>query len=551
MKQFLALCLLLNSLWANDPCVSFEDVDSSSMIERIALVGRETSFVSLGSQGVVVQGVALLEQHPSFLNKLRKKYVGMPLTCGNLSLLKEDIVSFYQQNSLPFAWISIPKQSWENGSVKVVVEEAKLGAIHPIGNTYFSGSELTDCIRLKPGDAIVADKIMEDIAWMNRNPFRRTDAVWVPSKERGFADLELVTVDRWPYRVYAGADNTGTIATERARIFGGFNFGKTILPDSDIAYQFTCSPNWNRFYAHTVSARISCPWRHVAVLYGGYSQVEPMLEEVPLLHRKELGTSWQVDGRYRIPLFTTLSLMQEFVLGYDFKETSLRLQERVEGSPAWETTHRTADINQFMAGYELGFAKHHLKTSFVLELYGNPSGITKKNRSQDYREFSDHARASYVYVKMAHALKRKMIQEGWFSYDITGQISSTHLLPSEQLNLSGYDAVRGFDERIAIVDSGVILNVEIESPHVSPSKLWGCARDELYALLFFDGAVGAIHRSRFADSHTATLGSVGPGIRYQFDRYFTFRFDCGFQLWHSGFYNPSTYRYNAGAILSY
>lgn len=547
MKKLFLFLGLVAFGFAEESCVAC-DPEPTVPISALVIVDSDAPMVAKEvalQEGALVRGVALLERHPGFVQQLKRSYLGLPLTCGTLKALKEEVSHFYEKKNQLLTWVTIPKQSWEDGVVKVVVEEVRLGTIRPQGNTFFSGTELMHAIRTKSGDPIIAEDVMEDLAWLNQNPFRRTDAVWSPGKQKGIADLDLVTTDRWPYRIYTGSDNTGTISTQRPRIFGGFNFGKTIFPDSDASYQFTCSPNWNVFYAHTVSTRIGCPWRHTFVAFGAFSEVQPLLHPLDAGQRKEKGRSWQIDGRYRIPLMMNAGFMQELIIGYDFKETQLRMQEQAAGSSVWTTTHRTADINQFMLGYELGYATRCKKATLQVEVYGNPSGITRKNKTRFYEEFQAHAEARYVYLKASHSFAQKGGCGGWWSYDITGQLSSAHLLSSEQMTLSGYEGVRGFEERIANVDSGFIVNVEWESPRLSPTSWWGKKQDELYAILFFDCAGGDDHHN------WQTLGSIGPALRYQYGRYVTARFDYGFQLWHSGFENPSHSRYNFGVIVSY
>lgn len=423
------------------------------------------------------------------------------------------------------------------------IKGARLGEIHTEGNRYFASHEIAKYIRTKPGEAIDLQDIVQDLAWMNQNPFRRTNAIFKPGTQPGTMDLDLVTTDRWPYRVYTGADNTGTISTERNRLIFGFDFGKTNVQDSQVAYQFTCSPNWNHFYAHTISARIPCPWRHVLLLYGGYSQVEPELNEH---FQKEKGTSWQADLRYRIPIITNTSVLQEFVIGYDFKETENLLKHSKS-----TIMNDVADINQFMLGYELGYQSQNQKLTLIAEIYGNPGGMTTKNHTIDYEQFRHGAKAEYLYGKLVHAFSTRLPYSWWFSYDLSGQIASANLLPSEQFVLTGYNAVRGFEERILSVDNGALINVSLETPHMSPISWFSHRKlkeDELYFLAFFDCGAGTNHKH---NHKIKTLASVGPGIRYQFSRYITGRLDYGYQLWHKGFKNFSHSRYNFGLIVSY
>ena len=240
--------------------------------------------------------------------------------------------------------------------------------------------------------------------------------------------------------------------------------------------------------------------------------------------------------------------MQTLIVGYDFKETNNWIKEGGE-----KIFDATADINQFMIGYELGYKTDKEKVTLVVEAYGNPGGITTKNETDDYEQLRFEASSQYVYLKLDHSYAIQAQGGWWFSYDIAGQLSSANLLPSEQFNLTGYDAVRGFEERSLLLDNAVVMNVTFETPHWSPARAWGGKKygDDLYFLAFIDGGVGANHQRAPGEKRLKTLGSVGPGIRYQFSRYVTARLDYGFQLWHRGFLNPTHSRYNFGLIVSY
>ncbi len=495
---------------------------------------------------VVAKEVLLLQKNPAFLKELQEEYLGAPLTSERVETLKKEVAAFYRSKNHPLVVISIPRQHCANGVLQVVVEEAKLGNVTVRGNCYFPSRWFAETIRTYPGEAIDGQKIWEDVAWLNLSPFRRTDAIYKPGAQPNVVDLELVTVDRWPYRFYAGGDNTGTVATDRNRCFFGFNFGKSILKDGQISYQFTFAPNWNLYYSHSASARLPLPWRHEWVLWGGYASVKP---ETELALVGNEGISWQFDTRYRFPFFYGTSLMQTFVVGYDLKETN---NDLLFGG--YEIFDATADINQFMLGYELGYRQKDLRVAFTGELYYNPGGITHANQTKIYEELRYGAEDKYAYLKLTHSLSAKS-RLGWFSYTMTGQISSTNLLPSEQVTMTGYNAVRGFEERILNLDNAFLLNVTYETPHWSFAKLFGaCKRwDEFYLLGFFDCGMGDNHQPDPSEDEDSFrhLGSVGPGVRWQFDRYLTARFDYGFQLWHSGFLNPSDSRYNFGVMLSY
>lgn len=577
MKKVFFLSLLTSCFWASEdlaPIESFAEVEKGAefvsdketplykeakakegdnqepILETLRAIVLLSSPNQLRSQveversGVILEGVALLEKNPHFLRALEQDFINRPLTERSLGEIKSQITEFYQQKNQPFVVVSIPRQELTNGILQILVDEAKLGEIRSVGNRYVAASYLKEKIRARPGETILMNELLEDLGWLNQNPFRRTDAIFTPGKAPGTTDIELVTIDRWPYRFYMGADNTGTIPTERNRLFFGFNFGNTIWKDAQLSYQFTSAPNWNRLYAHTGMYRIPLPWRHTVVFYGGYTHVEPSLNGAGF---KERGYNWQVDARYRIPLMETPKILQSISFGYDFKQVSNRI--KFNGQSVFKAD---ADINQLVAGYELGFKKGKNRASFVAELFVNPGSITTNNNTRSYRRFRAQARAEYGYLRIAHSFARKT-SWGWqLGYDLTGQMSSQNLLPSEQFTLTGYNAVRGFEERIVNVDNGAIFNLQLETPHWSFTKYYGkgVVRDDFYLIAFCDVGVGGNHDNG-GGGNFVSLGSIGPGARYQFGRYVSARFDYGIQLWHAGFDNLSDSRYNFGLIISY
>lgn len=271
MKRFLlALCLFALPLLADEMILE--------RLNGIVFMGDWSQVRKAPIADVdcaIADGVDLLNKNPEFVRDLHNDYVGKPLYKSTITEIKERVLSFYRTRNQPLVVVSIPRQELTKCVLQVVVEEAKLGQVSVQGNCFFPSRWFAETIRTCPGEPINMQTLLEDVSWLNLNPFRRTDAILRPGSKPGLTDVELVTIDRWPYRFYMGGDNTGTIATNRNRLFFGFNFGKSVLKDGQISYQFTCAPNWNLFYSHTASARLPLPWRHIWVLWGGYSQVKP------------------------------------------------------------------------------------------------------------------------------------------------------------------------------------------------------------------------------------------------------------------------------------
>lgn len=495
--------------------------------------------------GVMSQGVQVLQENPGFLKELQQQYVGQPLTQSTIREIQQRVSDFYASENQPMVLVNAPAQEFSGGVLQLVVTEWVLGEVRCKGNNYFFSDNLKKYIHAKPGKPISSSELRKDLASMNHNPFRRTDAVLTPGSKYGIVDIELLTVDRWPYRMYVGADNTGTIPTMRNRIFFGVNLGKTIVEDSEVSYQYTTAPHGNRYYSHTGMVRVPMPWqRHVLQAFGGYASVEP--EKMSAW--KSNGIQWEAGLRYRIPMFGGLDMLQEVVLGYDLKE--------VDGHAKRSGQHPFsggADTSQFMAGYNLGSRDRFRKISLNVEIFGSPGNMTHWNNNSSYRQFRKRANASYGYAKVVHSLLQE-IPSGWrFSYNISGQAATTSLLPSEQMTMTGYNAVRGFEERVLNVDNGLLLNLTVEAPHFSPAYWLGWSKhyDDLTFLIFCDTGLGGNFHPERGEPGFASLGSIGPSIRYELSRFVSTHLDYGFQLWHHGFCAETGSRYNFGFVLSY
>lgn len=523
-------------------CVLLFATALHASLETIVVHGARKS-PSIEGKGVVFDGVEFLEEHAYFAEDLALQFLGQESS----ELVEREVIQAISQlyQAQAQAYGSITASYVAEKELHIQIEEITLGKVVVQGNRYFTPSEIASSIRVRPGQTIVQKHLLEDLAWINQNPFRRVDARLVPGEKKGSADIELQTQDRWPYRVYTGTDNTGTLSTQTERIFWGFNFSQSYIVDSQVSYQFSCSPNWNRFFAHTVSTRIPCPWRHTFVFWGGYAQDEPKVDEIGTHAR---GVEWQVDGRYRVPILDVPSLLQTLIVGYDFKQT--HNHKKTYGVTTFEAT---ADINQFLLGYELGFSREGKKATLVVEALGNPGGITTKNHTKDYEQFRFDAKASYIYLTVHHDFSVTS-PKGWcLSYDLDGQVSSANLLTSEQLDMTGTAGVRGFAERILFLDNGLLAHLVLETPRLDVAKLCGSKtlHDSLYFHLFFDGGVGADHQKSSGERKFKGLASVGPGVRYTLSRYLSARFDYGVQLWHRGFFNPTSSRCHFAAMLSY
>ena len=86
-----------------------------------------------------------------------------------------------------------------------------------------------------------------------------------------------------------------------------------------------------------------------------------------------------------------------------------------------------------------------------------------------------------------------------------GQYTPDKLVSSEQLGGGGVGSVRGFKERVATGDKGILANFEIYTPKVLKNSRF---------VLFCDTAYLVNNSPNLGEENNRSLSSVGIGYRY-------------------------------------
>jgi len=235
------------------------------------------------------------------------------------------------------------------------------------------------------------------------------------------------------------------------------------------------------------------------------------------------GQSGQASLRYQIPLKPKKGFLHELSLGADYKFTNNFLQfETGEFVPP----HVYVNIFQFEGSYKLDYETLSTNTTFEVELFGSPGRWIPHQETSAYESFRGGATPLYIYGRGAFSF----LWQGWHHFSLylslRGQGTSTNLLPSEQFGLGGYDTVRGYEERILNLDNAFVSNFEVRSPLLKMSR----GKSQLYFLGFVDYGVGVDHTSGGQEPAQGWLLGIGPGLRFNLDRFFTARLDWGIKL---------------------
>jgi hemolysin activation/secretion protein len=497
-------------------------------------------------KGIRTNGIAMLENKD--FPAVAKPYLGKPVTMDRLNALIRDVILYYRRHDRPVVDVVVPEQEITGGVIQVVVLEGKVGKVSAEGNKWFCTKSIEGEVRLHPGGPISAKKLLQDVAWLNRNPFRSTDVVFTPGKETGSTDIVLQTTDRFPVRFYAGYEDSGNDLTGYERWYTGFNWGDAFFLGHQLNYQFTTSSDFEELTAHSGSYIAPLPWRHVLTVFGASSSTSG---DVPGFDLNGAGA--QLGGRYEIPLpAITAHYQQSLIFGYDWKQSDNSL----EFGPT-PVNASTTDTGQFVFAYKGTLIDDWGSFSISPQVYWSPFGLWDHQTNADYASVRPGASPDYAYFRLDLS---RVTQLPWnFSLinELTWQVVDTNMLPSEQMNMGGFNAVRGYDDRnLSNTDEGWVVRNELRTPPVSLLQFFknDKLRDQLQFLFFFDFGVanayaGPITLNNGKSVSEVPMGGIGPGIRYSVNSWLSVRADYGFQLYDTG--EDRSGRWHLGVMLVY
>jgi hemolysin activation/secretion protein len=509
-------------------------------LKGLKLVDRLDKIVRDGvdAPGLSVDPALGLLDDPAIRQALTK-HLGKPFAASDIAAITRLIVNWYRSRQHPVIDVIFPQQKISSGTVQVLVVEYRAGQIRVEGNRWFARAIIRDGVHLQTGEAIDFNQLRQDLNALNRNPFRRVDAVFARSDVVGDTDLVLQTQDRLPLRVYATYDNTGLPVTGRDRYSAGINWGDAFGTDTQLSYQFTTGDDLlgkrNRgpgqsndpaFLAHAVDVLSPLlPNGDMIHVFGSYMQQVPDVGA----NFGQVGRNYQLSIRYQhdLPgLLTGLTHQLEF--GFDYKNSNNNLA--FGGASVYANA---TEVDQFVLSYNATLGDRWGQSALKNDLVYGPGGLTGGNTTAAFQNSGvAGASAAYVYDRVQLTRQTNLPYHLTWLVRATGQTASNDLILSEQLGAGGVDSVRGYDERAESGSEGVLASTELYTPALSLAHalLGKSFNDAGQLLAFYDyGRVSDEHAQQKTPTR-AELASVGFGARYNLDRYLSVRFDYGWQL---------------------
>jgi hemolysin activation/secretion protein len=433
--------------------------------------------------------------------------------------MTDRIVAYYDEHDQPVVEVFVPEQAFEDGVLRMEVTVGRVGVVGLEKTRHFNNDLLARSVRLKQGEVLRSSALQEQQDWLNRNPFRSAQLFAAPGDGFAEADLLFSFEERYPLRAYLGYENTGTPSVGRNRWLGGVNWGDGFGQDQLLSYQFTMGDSVSDFQAHSVLWEVPLHRHHHFLRFAGaWAEVNSESVSEGLLVEGE-GTTWQGSGAYGVQLPSWKGFSQELTVGAEFKSTDnfLLFGGMSPGGGEVEVVQARVDY----------FATRRSERDVVqvaVSAVGSPGGVTSNNTDNNFGMFREGATADYLYGRVKVTWLHQLPESWTLRLSGRAQWAGSRLLPIEQLAFGGRDSVRGYEERIALADSGYQVSTEIRTPGFAVFGTgWGETQAQL--LGFVDHGIGWT-RGEGQESFTG----VGAGIRLQTGSLADVRADVGWPL---------------------
>jgi hemolysin activation/secretion protein len=543
-----------NLLIAVSPALKESD-STATKFQGVYITSKREDILSEGRpnlKGIVYEDF-IYEADESKIKEIIEPYFGRPLTPQILADLREAL-SKYFKTVHPAARVLLPEQHAMEGVIQILISPFTLGETRYKGNEWYSEAYLSRHLHISSGKEIADETLLNDLSWINRNPFQRVSASYVPSDVPGIMDLEIKTIDRFPLRIYGRSDNSGNATTGVMRFATGFSWGNAFWVGDILTYEYCTSNIEKRVLLNKFNYSSFLPWRHILTISGNYNITKPVV-----VFGESKTVNYGSRLRYTIPfkpLFIPFG--QDITFGADWKHYMNQTLSRLTGLTKFKTLNETILYLSYTVSDTLG--SHNFSIAF--ENYWSPFHFLDKQEDSDFAKFRPFARNHFYYCDLTASYTYYLPLN--FAIAVLSRLQrANHTLPSSELmGAGGYSTVRGYKECVAAGDNAFIANFEFRTP---PITYFRKLKDKFILLGFVD--YGFVNNFKVLQptqpnkprNHVNEyLFSTGAGARYNINPYLSFRCDYGFKL-HDLYYTSkiarkavSGYgRWHMGLLLSY
>lgn len=490
-----------------------------------------------------VDGNTLLP--PQKIQQLLAPYTGTDRNFGDVQRALETLEAAYRQQGYSVVRVALPEQELNQGVVHFKVIETRIGKVTISGNQFFDDANVRRSLpTLREGQTPDISHISTELRTANQNPAKRVRLSLKSSEVENEVDAALTVEDEKPWRIGANLDNSGTSSSGKTHLGLVYQNANLSGRDDVMSLQYTTSvekPSKVSVYGAGYHLPLYGSGDSLD-FYGSYSNVDSGSVSAGIFDLDVSGKGAVVGGRYNIALQRKGDYDSRVSLGMDYK--AFRNNVQLLGVQLGNDV----TVHPLSVTYSASWTPASITTNYYVSAVHNIAGGAQGG-DDDFARARSGAHANYTLLRFGTSLAYALPRDWQTRVNLNGQWTRDTLIPGEQFGAGGANSVRGFNEREVANDKGYGLNAELYTPdfcRTAERNAFKCR-----ALVFYDTA----HLSRVnalpGETSSASIASVGVGIRAALDKRISLQADVGRVVDAGGLKEAGDTRLSISLALSY
>ena len=409
---------------------------------------------------------------PAVVERSLRPYMGPGRRLADAESARGALEQAYQKAGFLTVLVDLPEQRVDEGLLRLVVIEGRVGRLRVTGSRYFSQGVIRERVtELAEGNVPNFNVVQQQLAVLNRGPARQVQPVLRPGIAPGTVEAELKVSDRLPLSGTVELNNRNAADTEPLRLVASLRWDNLLQRDHALALTAITAPQANEqstvLVANYTAPRETGSVNSQASWLGTLLWSDSTLE--PLGATTVLGRGTSVGLRHAQTWFTGNS-SHTVVLGADFKD----LRERVvAGSDELSTPLRYLPLQtSYSASWGRGDQSTTLSATFTFGFAAVlrreipcPGNIGPIDQFACRRLGAD---GNFAALRLDGRHERELFS-GQLALRGAAQWAQQPLMGGEQFSLGGAGTVRGYYEGEASGDQGLQASAEWRTPNLAPA----------------------------------------------------------------------------------
>jgi hemolysin activation/secretion protein len=460
------------------------------------------------------------------LNQATANFRGKPISFTQLLQAASQVTNVYIQEGYITSGAYIPTQQLDSGVVTIQIVEGSVANIEvEVVEGNLSPDYVKDRLELATNEPLNIRKLQEALQILQYNPLIKSlQAELLAGTEPGTNILKVNLVEADTFTLTPSINNSrnpsvGTFE-RRIQLTEANLFGR----GDEINLAYSNTDGSDRFdFDYTIPVNALNGTVGIFSSFSNNEIVEPPFDELDIqIDSQEFGLTLSQ------PIFqrATPELTQEFILSLtagrrnsDSRLLGVNFPVSTGANEEGETRISALRFSQEWL-QRTRQSVFNARSQFSLGV--NLFDATVNDDEPDSRFFA--WRGQLIYNRLLGSENNEQIVNPSLLLRSDVQLSTTSLVPIEQLGLGGQASVRGYRQDALLSDNGIFLSAEVRLPIMQFPEVQG----SLQVAPFVDFATG--WNTEGDDLDPNTIASIGLGLIYQATNKFAARLDWGIPL---------------------